>query len=66
MVRPRVGDFCYSPHEVQVMLEDISIFKDLGVRGCVVGALTDDGRVDVDTMKQYVVLLCPIKRMPID
>lgn len=54
MIRPRVGDFRYSHHEIDVMLGDIASFKELGVRGFVVGALSEDGRVDIETMKRYV------------
>ncbi|RXW22666.1 hypothetical protein EST38_g3172 [Candolleomyces aberdarensis] len=52
MIRPRVGDFRYSYHEIEVMLSDIASFKELGVRGFVVGALSEDGRVDIETMKR--------------
>lgn len=54
MIRPRVGDFLYSKDELGIMLEDIRLIKSLGdVRGFVVGALTNDGRIDVDCMKTY-------------
>lgn len=54
MVRPRVGDFVYNHHELEIMLEDIESFKELGIRGFVVGALTKGGTVDIDGMKRYV------------
>ena len=54
MIRPRVGDFVYSEDEVAVMLEDIRIFKEVGVRGVVAGALTTEGRIDVECMKRFV------------
>lgn len=58
MIRPRVGDFFYSKEDVGVMLEDIRMFKNFGhVRGFVVGALTRDGRVDVERMRLYVYYL---------
>ncbi|KAJ3511348.1 hypothetical protein NLJ89_g4142 [Agrocybe chaxingu] len=58
MIRPRVGDFCYSKEELEVMLEDIRFIKDLGnIRGFTVGALTKDGRVDVECMKMYAILM---------
>ncbi|KAJ3849455.1 copper homeostasis CutC domain-containing protein [Lentinula lateritia] len=47
MIRPRTGDFLYSESEMQVMLEDIRIFKENGVVGFVFGVLTGEGRVDV-------------------
>ena len=54
MVRPRTGDFVYSEEEISVMLGDIHVFKNCGVRGIVTGALTADGRVDVECMKRFV------------
>lgn len=52
MVRPRAGDFLYSKDEVGVMIEDIRVFKKYGIRGVVVGALTKEGRVDLEIMKR--------------
>ncbi|PSS36805.1 hypothetical protein PHLCEN_2v1349 [Hermanssonia centrifuga] len=49
MIRPRTGDFLYTPDEIIVMLEDIRSFKEAGVDGLVFGALTKDGRVDIRT-----------------
>ena len=49
MIRPRTGDFLYSAHEQQIMLEDISVFKDEGANGVVFGALNKDGTIDVAT-----------------
>lgn len=37
MIRPRTGDFLYSDDEMDVMLEDIRVFKECGVRGIVAG-----------------------------
>jgi len=55
MIRPRIGDFVYSADEVDVMLEDIRAFKDIGnVRGFVIGALTRNGRIDSDSVKLWV------------
>lgn len=55
MIRPRVGDFLYSDDELEVILEDIRVFKKLAnIRGFVVGALTKDGQVDVERMKMCV------------
>ena len=52
MIRPRIGDFLYSKPELMVMMEDIHAFKGIGdIRGFVLGVLTRDGRVDVESMK---------------
>ncbi|KAI5122381.1 hypothetical protein M0805_004138 [Coniferiporia weirii] len=46
MVRPRTGDFLYSPSELAVMHADIASFAHLGASGVVFGALRPDGTVD--------------------
>ncbi|PCH34243.1 hypothetical protein WOLCODRAFT_135585 [Wolfiporia cocos MD-104 SS10] len=47
MVRPRIGDFCYTQCEIDVMHNDIQVFKQAGATGVVFGILTADGEVDV-------------------
>jgi copper homeostasis protein len=54
MIRPRVGDFVYSTHEFETMLEDINVFRTLGVHGVVIGVLLPDGSVDRERCKRYV------------
>ena len=46
MIRPRTGDFLYTRHEQQLMLEDIAQFKAEGAMGVVFGALTREGELD--------------------
>lgn len=48
MIRPRGGDFLYSDREVEVMRKDIEMMKNHGADGLVLGALTEDGRVDAE------------------
>lgn len=47
LIRPRGGDFVYDRHEVRAMLRDVEVAAGLGVAGVVIGALTEDGDVDV-------------------
>lgn len=47
LIRPRGGDFVYDRHDVRAMLRDVEIAAGLGVHGMVIGALTEDGDVDV-------------------
>lgn len=48
MIRPRGGDFLYSDREVEVMKKDIELVRSHGADGLVLGALTEDGRVDAE------------------
>ncbi len=47
MVRCRGGDFAYSDIEVEAMLHDVEVAKNLGMDGVVFGALRWDGAIDV-------------------
>lgn len=48
MIRPRGGDFLYTDREVEVMRRDIELMKIHRADGLVLGALTEDGRVDAE------------------
>ncbi len=54
IIRPRGGDFLYSPVEQEIMLHDIAVAKELGADGVVIGCLTAEGDVDVALTKQLV------------
>ncbi|MDN3689235.1 copper homeostasis protein CutC [Cyclobacterium jeungdonense] len=54
MIRPRGGDFMYSPGELEAMLADIKILGDVGADGFVFGALHSTGKVDVDACKRLL------------
>lgn len=51
IIRPRGGDFLYSPLELKSMLKDIEIACKLGIDGVVFGCLTEDGDVDMPVMR---------------
>ena len=62
LIRPRAGDFVYSPAEVDVMLADIAAVRALPADvpvGFVVGALTADGAVDVPLLTRLVAAAGP-------
>ena len=46
MIRPRGGDFHYNTHEIDAMLYDIEVCKNVGVAGLVFGCLSINGTVD--------------------
>jgi copper homeostasis protein len=50
MVRPRAGDFRYGDDECAVMRADIDAIHAAGLQGVVLGASTDDGRLDHRTL----------------
>lgn len=52
LVRPRFGDFLYSPAELQVMREEIRMFREEGADGVVFGVLCPDGRLDCESMEE--------------
>jgi len=54
IIRPRGGHFMYSKKEIDVMLADIEIALNLGVKGIVSGALTSDGEIDLKTTKMLI------------
>jgi copper homeostasis protein len=60
MLRPRAGNFHYSSSEQHQMLLDLEMLSKTGIRGVVVGALTEEGMLDErfmaltsDKAKQY-------------
>ena len=54
LIRPRGGNFVYSPEEEEQMLQSIRDCKTAGVNGVVIGALREDGSVDTDTLSRLV------------
>ena len=48
LIRPRGGDFVYSPDEVRCMMNDVRIAHMLGASGVVIGALTPEGDIDTN------------------
>ena len=54
IIRPRSGDFLYTPIEVEAMLADIRMARELGADGIVVGCLTADGAVDKPLLRRFV------------
>ena len=54
MIRPRAGDFVYDSAEIDVMLRDIEFARTAGANRVVVGALKEDGRINVEQMRSLM------------
>lgn len=52
MIRPHEGGFCYESADIQTMIRDIQVAKQLGTQGVVFGALQRDGRIDRDLCRR--------------
>ncbi|MDO5641020.1 MAG: copper homeostasis protein CutC [Paracoccus sp. (in: a-proteobacteria)] len=50
MIRPRAGDFVWSPEERSVMQAEIAAARHAGLAGVVIGASLPDGRLDAETL----------------
>ncbi|MDX9754600.1 MAG: copper homeostasis protein CutC [bacterium] len=60
LIRPRGGDFCYTPTEQEIMKRDIHLCKELGVDGVVIGLLHPDGGVDIEATREMVQMAAPM------
>ena len=60
IIRPRGGDFLYTEAEIQSMLLDIELCKQLGVHGVVFGCLTPEGDIDVPLMRRLIEAAKPL------
>lgn len=60
MVRPRGGNFVYSPGEVSEMKEQILFCKEAGCDGVVFGVLTADNKLNKRTNMELVQLAAPM------
>ena len=54
IIRPRGGDFFYTPLEIETMIKDIELCRELKVDGVVFGCLNADGSIDMPAMKQLM------------
>lgn len=48
LIRPREGDFVYSKSELEIMLDDIHLAKEMGVGGIVSGVLLQNNKIDIE------------------
>ena len=54
LIRPRFGDFLYSDYEIDIIKNEVKMFRELGVDGMVIGALTKNGEVDLENLKKFI------------
>jgi len=60
IIRPRGGDFLYSEAEFTIMKDDITVCKNLGCDGVVIGILNANGTVDKQRCRELVQLAYPM------
>lgn len=54
LLRPRFGDFLYTEHEMNILKEEVIMFREAGVDGIVIGCLNEDGDLDVKKMEMLL------------
>src|SRR5690625_4889470 len=54
LIRPREGDFVYDTDEINTAIRDIERAVEVGVRGVVIGALNEDGTIDIKNMLRMI------------
>ncbi|MDR2385083.1 MAG: copper homeostasis protein CutC [Tannerella sp.] len=60
IIRPRGGDFLYTDTEIETMLSDIQMMKQLDIHGLVFGCLTKEGDIDIPLMKKMIEAAKPL------
>ena len=60
MIRPRAGNFCYTETEFAVMQKEISLARQLGMDGIVLGILDSENRVDIGRTHKLVDIAGPL------
>ncbi len=54
LMRPRAGDFYYTPEEIEMMAQQIQVLKQNGANGFVIGCLDANGDLDMAAMRPLV------------
>ena len=52
MIRPRAGNFYFSALETEAMLQEIDVMRKAGLAGVVLGASTQDNRLDITLLQR--------------
>lgn len=61
LIRPRAGNFCYTEREQQDIIASIKRCKELGTAAVVIGFLTEDGKIDVESTRHMVQIASPME-----
>lgn len=61
LIRPRTGDFVFTPQEFELMCRQIDEAKAAGASGVALGVLLEDGRVDVKRTRELVEYARPLE-----
>ena len=64
LIRPRFGDFCFTPSEKETTLWEIEQCRALGAGGVVLGALLPDGSLDTDFLARCIAASGGGRRFP--
>lgn len=54
LIRPRFGDFCYSKYEMDIMREEIRMFREAKAQAVVIGVLDAEGNLDIPSMEKLI------------
>lgn len=54
LIRPRFGDFCYSSYEMDIMREQIRLFRQEKAQAVVIGVLNQEGNLDLPAMESLI------------
>ena len=54
LIRCRPGNYIYNDDEIAIMCEDIKMVKSLGYEGVVIGALNNNGDLDIPAIKKMI------------
>ena len=60
IIRPRGGDFFFTEEELEIMMNDVLLCKQIGCDGVVIGMLNQDGTIDKKSCEQLVQLAYPL------
>lgn len=54
MIRPHSRSFCYTSEELEIMINDIRICRELGATGVVFGVLTNENEIDEIALERLI------------